>query len=56
MCVCGGGGGGGLLNLPSPLMTFCKHICYRHSLHTDISNVGAHLAFGLLLEQVQSVK
>ena len=41
---------GVLLNLPSPLMTFFEHICYRHSPHTDISNVGGHLACGLFIK------
>ena len=41
-------GWGVLLTLASPLMAFFKHLCYRHSPHTDISNVGGHLASGLL--------
>ena len=42
---------GVLLTLPSPLMAFFKHICYRHSPHTDISNVQGHLAWGLLFHR-----
>ena len=44
------GGVGVLLNLPSPLM-FLKRICYRHSPHTDISNVGGYLACGPLFQE-----
>ena len=43
-------GGVVFLNLPSPLIAVFKYICYRHSPHTDISNVGGLLACGLLYE------
>ena len=44
------GWGGGVVEFAISSDVF-KHICDRHSPHTDISNVGGYLACGLLFQE-----